>query len=202
MVFPKDYGVGAEEEVEDAEEDGREETEVEHHGLQGEELEGANARPEDRLGDRAFEFLDRRDVPVVAGLLAETAGFVAEDDGVVGFGDQEGDEGELDAGPDEEEVEGPAPGGVLVYGAADERAEGRADEGGAGENHHGVGEVGFVEHVAYGAAGDGEEGGGEEAVEEAGDEDGREVLRHGAGDDPDEHHHVRADVYRSSAVEF
>ena len=47
MIVLKHNGEGTEEEVEDAEEDGTEEAEQQHHGLEEEELERSQAAPGD-----------------------------------------------------------------------------------------------------------------------------------------------------------
>lgn len=127
MLFEND-GVGAEEEVEDSEEDSGQKTEIKDHGLEKKELKRADARPEDGFRDGAIEFLNGSLVVFVTGFFAETAGFSAEEHRMVCLWDKEDDEAELDARPDEEEVEGPAPGRVLVDETAEDGSDGGADE--------------------------------------------------------------------------
>jgi len=45
---------------------------------------------------------------LLAGLFAEADGFLLEFDGVIGLGDEERDENELNSGPDEEDPECPS----------------------------------------------------------------------------------------------
>ena len=82
VVVAEDEGKGAEEEIENAEQDCREEAEVETHGLEEEELEGPQQRAADGAGHGLLDTLRRGGPPAVAGLLPECACLVPEQDGV------------------------------------------------------------------------------------------------------------------------
>jgi len=114
VVVLKDDGESAEEEVEDAEEDGTEETEQQDHRLEEEELEGAETAPGDGADKRLLVNLDWSFPVLLAGFFAESDRFLLEFDGMVSFGDEERDENELDSRPDKEYPERPSA-NVSIY---------------------------------------------------------------------------------------
>ena len=70
VVRPKHERKGPEEEVQDAEEDGREETQVQAHGFEEEELKGPQEGLADGVGDGPLELVCRGCPSGVAGLDA------------------------------------------------------------------------------------------------------------------------------------
>lgn len=117
-----DDGVGDEEHVEEAVEDGHVEGDEEDDELAEEELEGADEEDAEAGGEgAAVEFL-LGDVGRVTGLLAESGGAAGEDRGRVGLRDGECDEDPDDEGEDQLDVVEPAPAEVICEEAADKGA--------------------------------------------------------------------------------
>ena len=105
----EDEGVGGEEEVEEAVDEGHVEADEEDDGFAEEDPDGAG----DVFGEEFAQvdfyfFLFGVDAPVF-GAAAEGAGFVDEDYGGVGFGEEEEEEGECGETHDGGDVFGPAP---------------------------------------------------------------------------------------------
>lgn len=139
---------------------------------------------------------------VVARGGAQLARLVAQQHRVVRLRHEHDEQQPQRARPDQQHVVRPLPAQVLVDEAADQRAEGGAQERRCGEDEHGRLQRVAREKVADAAAGHGQEGAAGEAVQEAHDEHRGHVLGHGRGDQPDHEEGVRDDVYGAAAVEF
>ena len=80
----ENQGEGAEEEVENAEEDGGEEAQVEDHELKNEQLEGPKEREADSPGNGLLVLFHGGFPAVVTSFLSPRPGHVTENDGVCG----------------------------------------------------------------------------------------------------------------------
>lgn len=150
----EDEREGAEEEIQNAEEDGGEEAKVEAHGIEEKEEKGPIQRADDGPEDRSVRHLDGRLPSVVPGLVAFELGFLPEEDRHVCFWDEDCNSDEDDSGEDDEEVVAPTPGGVIVDETSHDGGRRWAKEGrGAVDKHRALKGL-FSEHVADSATSD------------------------------------------------
>ena len=170
MGLLEDDGVGGQEEVEEAVDEGHVDAQEQHNGFRDEQPQ----RPAEILGDEFAEvdfnfLLFSVDAPVQRA-AAELRGFLDEDDGRVGFLEEGDVEAEGKEAHYADEVLGPAPAEALVHNdeAADEGSEEGACKNGHGEDGDSEAAGFVVEHVGEDSCHDGERAGTKNASEEAG----------------------------------
>lgn len=115
-----DDGVGNEEHVQQAIQDGHVETDEQDDNLSEEQLERPEEEDSEPLAHGAHVKVLLRGPGLVAGILAQLLSAAGEDSGGVGLGDGEGDEDPRDEREDQLEPVEPAPAGIIGDETTDE----------------------------------------------------------------------------------
>lgn len=196
-------GEGFEEEVGDAVDEGEVDGDEDEDGFEDEHGEGA-----EEVFDDDFVGVDAGFVGVgvegpVFGFVAQFSGASLEEDGRVGFRDEDQSEGAEEKHHDHRYPRRPPPAEVTLRDEAAHDGPGDgADEGGGGEDSDGDATVDGVPEVGEGAADDGDGGAAEGTAEEAGEHDGFDVLGGGDGDLEDAEDEEAEEEGGSAAVEL